>query len=52
VSSESVFAFPVQRHSTGQKLLLAIMVDEGHQGLAIAAVLSTDPDARQQAKAG
>jgi hypothetical protein len=51
VAGGSIFAFPVERRSTGETLLLVVMADEGHQGLAIAAVLSIDPCARQQSKA-
>jgi hypothetical protein len=42
-----VFAFPVERYSTGEELLLVIMVDDEYLTRAIAAVLSIDPDARQ-----
>jgi hypothetical protein len=47
VDGDSVFAFPVERYSTGEELLLVIMVDDEYLTLAIAAVLSIDPDARQ-----
>ncbi len=47
VDGDSVFAFPVQRHSTGEALLLVMMVDDEYLALAITAVLSIDPYARQ-----
>lgn len=47
VDGESVFAFPVERRSTGENLLLVIMVDDEFLAMAITAVLSIDPDARQ-----
>lgn len=51
VDGDNVLAFAVERHSTGENLLLVIMVDDRFLARAIAVVLSIDPDA-QQAKAG
>ena len=47
VDGDSVFAFPVERYSTGESLLLVIMVDDEYLALAITAVLSIDPHAQQ-----
>jgi hypothetical protein len=47
VDGDSVFAFPVERYSSGESLLLVIMVDDQYLALAITAVLSIDPHARQ-----
>lgn len=47
VDGDSVFAFPVERYSTGETLLLVVMVEDQYLTMAITAVLSIDPDARQ-----
>ena len=39
-------AFPVERDSTAEKLLLVIVVDDDYLGRAISAVHSVDPHAR------
>lgn len=42
VGSSSVFAFPVQRVSTGDMLLLVLKVDPNHALMAVSTLVSVD----------
>jgi hypothetical protein len=47
LDGESVRAFPVERVSTAEPLLLVLVVDIEHVSQAVAVVLSVDPQARR-----
>ena len=47
VDGNSVHAFPVERVSTREPLLLVVVVDKKYLSHAVAAVLRVDPHARQ-----
>jgi hypothetical protein len=51
VDGDRVFGMPMERISTGEYLLLVIMVDDKYPSQATAAVLSVDPHARHRTRA-